>query len=48
MFSTKVRGSKTFATEQKIRDFKKILLKPKRIKERLVKRIKDRNPDQVE
>ena len=31
MFSTKVRGGKAFAAEQKIREFKKILLKSKRL-----------------
>ena len=30
MFYTKVRGGKAFAAEQKIREFKKILLKSKR------------------
>ena len=40
MFSTNVRGSKSFATEQKIREFKQILLKSKRIEKRLGKRIK--------
>ena len=30
MFHTKVRGGKAFAAEQKIREFKKILLKSKR------------------
>ena len=29
MFSTKVRGGKAFAAEQKIREFKKILFKSK-------------------
>ena len=29
MFSTRVRGGKTFAAEQKIREFKKLLLKVK-------------------
>ena len=32
MFYTKVRGGKAFAAEQKIREFKKILLKSKRFK----------------
>ena len=31
MFSTKARGRKAFATEQKIREFKKLLLKSKRL-----------------
>ena len=29
MFSTKLRGGKAFATEQKIREFKKLLFKSK-------------------
>ena len=29
MFSTRVRGGKAFAAEQKIREFKKLLLKMK-------------------
>ena len=32
MFHTKVRGGKAFAAEQKIREFKKILLKSKLLK----------------
>ena len=31
MFSTKLRGGKAFAAEQKIREFKKLLLKSKRL-----------------
>ena len=31
MFSTKIRGGKAFAAEQKIRDFKKIVLKSRRL-----------------
>ena len=31
MFSTKIRDGKAFAVEQKIRDFKKLLLKSKRL-----------------
>ena len=30
MFSTKIRGEKAFAAEQKTREFKKLLLKSKR------------------
>ena len=30
MYHTKIHGGKTFATEQKIREFKKILLRRKR------------------
>ena len=30
MFCTKIRGGKAFAAEQKIREFKKILLRSKR------------------
>ena len=33
MFSTKVRGGKAFAFEQKIREFKKILLKSQKTEE---------------
>ena len=32
MFHTQLRGGKAFATEQKIREFKKILLRIKRFK----------------
>ena len=31
MFSTKLRGGKAFATKQKIREFKKLLFKSKRL-----------------
>ena len=31
MFSTKVRGGKAFAAEQKIREFKKLLFKTKKL-----------------
>ena len=31
MFYTKVRGGKAFATEQKIREFRKIVLRSKRL-----------------
>ena len=31
MFSIKIRGEKAFAAEQKIREFKKLLLKSKRL-----------------
>ena len=31
MFSTKIRGGNAFAAEQKIREFKKLLLKRKRL-----------------
>ena len=47
MFHTKIRGGKVFAAEQKIREFKKILQKSKRIhKSTLTKRIepKKTNP----
>ena len=40
MFHTKVRGGKAFATEQKIREFKKLLLQSKRYIKRGGKRIK--------
>ena len=31
MFSTKMRGGKAFEAEQKIREFKKLILKSKRL-----------------
>ena len=34
MFSTKLRGGKAFAAEQKIREFKKLLFKSKRLHKR--------------
>ena len=40
MFSTKTRGGKVFAAEQKTRELKKILLKSKRIEKRLGERLK--------
>ena len=40
MFHTKVHGGKTFAAEQKIREFKKILLKRKRFEKLRKSRIK--------
>ena len=40
MFHTKVRGGKAFAAEQKIREFKKILLTSKRLEKDRGKRIK--------
>ena len=40
MFHTRVRGGKAFAAEQKIREFKKILLKNKRLGKDRGKRIK--------
>ena len=40
MFHTKVRGGKSFAAEQKIREFKKILLRSKRLEKDRGKRIK--------
>ena len=40
MFHYKVRGGKTFAAEQKIREFKKLLLKTKRFEKDKRKRIK--------
>ena len=39
MFSTKVRGGKAFAAEQKIREFKKILFRIKKLYKRQKKRI---------
>ena len=40
MFHTKIRGGKAFAAEQKIREFKKILLKSKRLEKDRGERIK--------
>ena len=40
MFHSKVRGGKAFAAEQKIREFKKLLLKSKRFEKDKGKRIK--------
>ena len=40
MFHSKVRGGKSFAAEQKIREFKKLLLKSKRFEKDKGKRIK--------
>ena len=36
MFSTKLRGGKAFAAEQKIREFKKILFRSKKLQEPLL------------
>ena len=40
MYHTKIHGGKTFAAEQKIREFKKILLRRKRFEKMKKKRIK--------
>ena len=40
MFHTKIRGGKAFAAEQKIRGFKKILLRSKRLEKERGKRLK--------
>ena len=40
MFHTKIRGGKAFAAEQKIREFKKILLRSKRLEKKRGKRLK--------
>ena len=40
MVSTKSRGGKAFAAEQKIKELKKILLKSKRIEKRSSSRLK--------
>ena len=40
MFHTKIRGGKAFAAEQKIREFKKILLRSKRLEKERDKRLK--------
>ena len=37
MFSTRVRGGKAFAAEQKIREFKKLLLKVKALYKKKIK-----------
>ena len=39
MFSLKVRGGKSFAVEQKIRDLKKLLCKTKALSKRLEKEL---------
>ena len=38
MFHTKVRGRKAFVAEQKIREFKKILLRSKRFEKKKLKK----------
>ena len=40
LYHSKVRGGKAFAAEQKIREFKKILLKTKRFKKRNGERLR--------
>ena len=40
MFSTRVRGGKAFAAEQKIRQFKKLLLKTKNLYKKEKKKLK--------
>ena len=40
MFSTKVRGGNAFAAEQKIREFKKLLLKMKNLFKKYRKKLK--------
>ena len=40
MFHTKIRGGKAFAAEKKIREFKKILLRSKRLEKERGKRLK--------
>ena len=40
MYHTKIRGGKAFVAEQKIREFKKILLRSKRFEKMKKKRIK--------
>ena len=40
MFHTKIRGGKAFAAKQKIREFKKILLRSKRLEKERDKRLK--------
>ena len=40
MYSTNLRGGKAFAAEQKIREWKKLLLRNKRIKKSLGKQVK--------
>ena len=46
MFHTKVRGGKAFAAEQKIREFKKILLRSKRFEKLKKKQNKTKRFDQ--
>ena len=43
MFHTKIRGGKAFAAEQKIREFKKILLRSKRFEKLRKNKIKSNN-----
>ena len=43
MFRTKVRGGKVFTAEQKIREFKKILVRSKRFEKKRKNRIKPNN-----
>ena len=43
MFHTKIRGGKAFAAEQKIREFKKILLRSKRFEKLRKNKIKPNN-----
>ena len=40
MFSKRIRRGKRFATEQKIREFKKLLVKSKSIDRRVKKKVK--------
>ena len=40
MFHTRLRGGKVFAAEQKIRDFKKLLLRGKRLEKQYGQRLK--------
>ena len=40
IFNSKVRGGKTFAAEQKIREIKKLLFKSKALDKKLTKRIR--------
>ena len=39
IFSSKVRGSKAFAAEQKIREFKKLLFKTKALDKKLGRKL---------
>ena len=45
MFRTKIRGGKAFAAEQKIREFKKILLRSKRFEKIKKKQNKAKSVD---
>ena len=47
MYHTKIRSGKAFAAEQKIREFKKILLRSKRFEKMKKKKKKEIKPNQL-